>query len=149
MLRFSRRTDYALLILTALAARPQVFTSLRCLAREKRLPYRSVAQVVRPLVHRGILASREGVGGGYRLAKDASAITVRDVVAAEEGGTTLVSCLDPAKHYACPQKASCTARAGMPMVQQLMLETLSRHTVADLVAARDREAVSRSLRGPR
>lgn len=133
MLSLSRKTDYALLILTALAERPDVYTSLRDLAREKRLPYRFVSQVVRPLLSHGMLESREGVAGGYRLAKDPASISVRDVVAAEEGGVALAACLDASKHYACPQKAHCTARGGLPSLQRLVLQTLAEHSVADLV----------------
>lgn len=133
MLSLSRKTDYALLILTVLAQRPREFTSLRLLAKEKRLPRRFIAHVVRPLLARGILESREGVAGGYRLKKAASAITVQEVVAAEEGGVALASCLNPAKEYACSQKAVCTVRGGLPLVQRLMLETLARHTIADLL----------------
>lgn len=133
MLSLSRKTDYALLILTALAERPGEFTSLRLLAKERRLPLRFIAHVVRPLMTRGILESREGVSGGYRLKKRPSEITVQEVVAAEEGGVALAACLDPTKHYACPQKSVCTARGGMPAMQRLMLETLAQHTVADLL----------------
>lgn len=138
MLSLSRKTDYALLILTALAERPNVFTSLRDLAKEKNMPYRFVSHVVRPLLRAGILESREGVGGGYRLAKEPSAVTVHDVVAAEEGGVALAACLDATKHYACPQKAHCTVRRGMPTVQRLVLQTLSKHTLADLISENPR-----------
>jgi Rrf2 family protein len=138
MLSLSRKTDYALLILTALAKRSKAFTSLRKLAEEKHLPYRFVAQVVRPLIRRGMLESREGIHGGYRLAKDASGITVHEVVAAEEGGVALARCLNPEKEYACPQKAACTARGGMSLLQRMILQTLSQHTVADLLAEQDR-----------
>ena len=133
VLSLSRKTDYALLILTALAGRQRQFLSLKVLAETYHLPYRFVAQVVRPLIQRGLLESREGAAGGYRLAKKPADISVREVVAAEEGGIALASCLNPAKHYACPQKTVCTARGGMPAVQRLLLETLARHTVADLL----------------
>lgn len=134
MLSLSRKTDYALLILTALAERPTVYTSLRDLTKEKNMPYRFVSQIVQPLLHAGILESREGAGGGYRLAKEPSAITVQDVVAAEEGGVALAACLDPSKHFACQQKEHCTVRRGMPTVQRLVLQTLSKHTLADLIS---------------
>lgn len=93
-----------------------------------------MAHVVRPLVRAGILESREGISGGYRLLKDPATVTVQDIVAAEEGGVVLAACLDATKHYACPQKSHCTVRQSMPIVQRLILQTLSKHTLADLVA---------------
>jgi Rrf2 family protein len=133
MLSLSRKADYALLIITALANASEGFTSLRELARKHHLPYRFAAQVVRPLVACGILESREGVRGGYRLARATSDITIQDIVAAEEGGVTLAACLDPTKDFACAQKAWCSARRGMPALQQLVLQALSQRTVADLL----------------
>ncbi len=133
MLSLSRKTDYAILIVTALAKRPAAFLSLRALAAERHLPYRSVAHVVRPLTSRGILESREGLHGGYRLARAPREITIQDIVAAEEGGVALASCLDPRRGYGCPQLSVCPARQGLPRVQQLVLRSLAQYTIEDLL----------------
>lgn len=135
MLGLSRKTDYALLLVTALARQGSGFVSLRSLAETYRLPYRFASAIVGELVKAGILESREGLKGGYRLAKDPDAITVTEVLSATEGTTALVACLDPAKDYACPQKTWCASRAGMPAVQRIVREALATHTIADLVAA--------------
>lgn len=131
MLGFSRKTDYALLIVTALAGRGGAFVSIRSLAKEYRLPYRFASQIVGLLARGAILESREGVNGGYRLGRDPHAITVRDVLQATEGDIALVSCLDARRHFACPQKAWCGAKRGMGMIQRQLLLSLGRTTVAD------------------
>ena len=93
MLSLSKKTDYALLVLTTLAQQPKGYVSLRELAMKKQMPYRFLAQIARALVHDGLIISREGSGGGYRLNKPAKKISVSDVVTAIEGGVALASCL--------------------------------------------------------
>lgn len=139
MIRLSRKTDYALLVLTALARRQSsgeagLFISVRDLARSYHLPYRFASAVVTDLAHAGILESREGIHGGYRLAKDPAAITLEEILRSTEGDRGVVPCLDAAAHFACVQKTVCTARRGVPAVQRLIREALARHTVADLLA---------------
>lgn len=133
MFGLSRKTDYALLLLTALARQQGAFVSVRGLVRAYRLPYRFAAHVLSVLAHAGIVEAREGVKGGYRLARAPEAITVDGVLAVTEGTTALVSCLDPKRHFACPQKTWCTARPGVGVVQQRIRASLRGLTVADLL----------------
>lgn len=133
MYGLSRKTDYALLLLTALARQHGVFVSVRGLARVHRLPFRFAAHVLSALAHAGIVEAREGVKGGYRLAKTPEKITVEDVLVVTEGTTALVSCLDPKRAFACPQKTWCTARSGVSVVQQRIRTALRGFTVADLL----------------
>ena len=142
MLGLSRKTDYALLIVTELARHPGEFVSVRVLAEEHRLPYRFASQIVGSLKRAGILESHEGVKGGYCLSKEPSRITLEDVLSATEGGVfALVSCLDPRKNYVCPQKAWCGAKEGMGMLQRRMLESLKTMTVADFLRAHESSGV--------
>lgn len=139
MLGLSRKTDYALLIVTALAGREGEFVSVRSLAGEYHLPYRFAAEVVGLLTRAGILEAKEGVRGGYRLAKAPTEISVAEVVEATEGRATLVRCLDPRTHGSCPQKVWCTAKEGMGVLQGRLLEELRRMTVADFTRAHARD----------
>ncbi len=135
MLGLSRKTDYALLILSALARRGSAFVSLRALARDHRLSYRFAAEVVGLLTRAGLLESREGVRGGYRLARAAGDVSVAQVVHATEGGIALAGCLDPRTHGACPQKEWCTAKSGVGALQRMLLQSLATMTLADVVSA--------------
>lgn len=135
MFGFSRKTDLALLIVTALAQSRRAFVPIRVLARERRLPYRFASQITSALARAGILEAREGARGGYRLTRDPATITVRDILEITEGSRPLVSCLDPAKHFRCPQKAWCTARRGMGVLQERLLDSLRSTTLADFIRA--------------
>lgn len=132
MLSLSKKTDYALLVLSELAQKPGAYLSLRDLAQSRKMPYRFLAQVVRALIKNDLIESREGARGGYRLNKSAKKISVRDVVVAVEGGVALASCLShEAKN--CALVSNCPLKKGIPHVQRLVLETLGKKTVADLM----------------
>lgn len=135
MLSLSKKTDYALLVLTTLAQQPKDYVSLRELALEKQMPYRFLAQVARALVHDGLIVSREGAGGGYKLNKPAKKISVSDVVTAIEGGVALASCLSHSDSE-CALAVNCPLKKGMPSIQRMVLKTLTKKTVADLLAAK-------------
>ena len=93
-LRLSRKGDYGLLLVTALALRRAQgkLVSLKEVAREKKLPYKFLSQVAGELHKAGILESKEGVGGGYRLAKEPEKILVREVLDAVEGPMEASEC---------------------------------------------------------
>lgn len=133
MFRLSRKTDYALLIVTALARREGAFVSVRSLARDYLLPYRFAAQIVGLLVQGAILESREGVKGGIRLRRDPKEITVADILRATEGNIALTACLNAKTHFFCPQKAVCGARYGMGFLQRRLFQFLGEMTVADFL----------------
>lgn len=138
MLRFSRKTDYALLILTALAERWErdrhpSYVSVRSLADQHHLPYRFASAIVTALTRTRILESREGVRGGSRLARDPKDISLAEVIRSTDGDWAIVLCLDHGKHFRCALKGTCPARRGVPAVQKILRETLARHTIADLL----------------
>lgn len=133
MFGFSRKTDLALLLLTALAEYRRGYLSMRALARERRLPYRFASEVAGVLTRAGFLEAREGAGGGYRLAKSPEKILISAVLSATENATAVVSCLDPRAHARCPQQAWCTARAGMGMLQRRLMQTIETLNLTDFV----------------
>jgi Rrf2 family protein len=55
------------------------------IAKARGIPDRFLPKVLKPLAQCGILASSRGPGGGYRLAKPATKITLLEAVEAVEG----------------------------------------------------------------
>lgn len=133
MLSLSKKTDYALLLLTVLAQKPKEYFSIKNLALEKKMPYRFLAQIAKILTTGGLLESREGMSGGYRLARSAKKITVQDVVTVVEGGVNLATCLSK-RDSTCIRSETCPLRFGMPMVQKMVLQTLAKKNIANLIA---------------
>ncbi len=119
MIGIARQTDYAARVVLHLAClEPGAQVTVAEIAKKRLLPAPFVRRVVGKLVAAGILATMRGMGGGVRLARPASEISLLDVVAALEGGITLNRCVDNPK--ACPLAAACPVqRAWTDATRQL------------------------------
>lgn len=66
--------------------------ALREVAEREDISLKYLEQLVRPLMHAGLLRSVRGKGGGYMLAAPASEIRAGDILRAAEGTTAPVAC---------------------------------------------------------
>ncbi|QKK09725.1 MAG: Rrf2 family transcriptional regulator [Planctomycetota bacterium] len=79
----SQTSEYALRASVYLAARPpEQPASAHEIAGATQVPVGYLQKVLRVMVRRGILTAHRGTGGGFALAKPASAISVLDVLRA-------------------------------------------------------------------
>jgi Rrf2 family protein len=85
-MRLSRPAAYALRALACLAERRgEGLVECRWAARGCGVPRAVLCKALKRLVAVGLLHSRRGKGGGYRLARPLSEITVLEVIEAVEG----------------------------------------------------------------
>lgn len=76
----SQTTEYALRAMAALAYRPDDLTPTPLLAATTKVPSNYLAKVLQQLAGAELIVGRRGVGGGYRLARPASQISLLEVV---------------------------------------------------------------------
>ena len=93
MLRLSRLTDYAVVVLVRLSAAQGVATSPG-IAASIGIPEPTVAKVLKTLAGQGFVTSTRGAHGGYRLGRPLSQIAVSEVIVAIDGPIALTSCVD-------------------------------------------------------
>ncbi|MEU9401756.1 Rrf2 family transcriptional regulator [Streptomyces sp. NPDC048242] len=85
-MRISARADYAVRALLELAVRQDEGpVKAEEIAGVQDIPHKFLEGILGDLRRTGIVDSRRGGGGGYRLARDAAALTVADVVRAVDG----------------------------------------------------------------
>ncbi|SEC94313.1 transcriptional regulator, BadM/Rrf2 family [Streptomyces sp. 2231.1] len=85
-MRISARADYAVRAVLELAVRQSNGpVKAEEIAAVQDIPHKFLEGILGDLRRAGIVDSRRGGGGGYRLARDAAAITVADVVRAVDG----------------------------------------------------------------
>ncbi|WP_437054376.1 RrF2 family transcriptional regulator [Streptomyces sp. enrichment culture] len=85
-MRISARADYAVRAVLELAVRQQDCpVRAEDVAAAQDIPHKFLEGILADLRRAGVVGSRRGGGGGYRLARDASAITVADVIRAVDG----------------------------------------------------------------
>ena len=113
MIILSKLADYGVIVATHLAADPQHQRTAAAVADEVRLPHATVAKILKALAHAGLVSATRGAAGGYRLARDAGAISVAEVVAAIDGDIGLTQCsvhvADCARTDYCPTRPHWTA----------------------------------------
>ncbi|MEU6200433.1 Rrf2 family transcriptional regulator [Streptomyces sp. NPDC047061] len=85
-MRISARADYAVRAVLELAVRQgEGPVKAEEIAGAQEIPHKFLEGILGDLRRAGIVDSRRGGGGGYRLARDASAITVADLIRAVDG----------------------------------------------------------------
>ena len=75
MLRISKLTDYGTMVLACLAARPGQRLTAAAVAEQTRLGVPTVSKLLKLLAGAGLIESKRGVNGGYRLARAAGTIS--------------------------------------------------------------------------
>ena len=80
MLRVTKLTDYASVVLTVLASDPATVLSASELADRAGLEMPTVAKLLKPLAQAGLVEGFRGANGGYKLARDAADISLVEIV---------------------------------------------------------------------
>ncbi len=146
MLRVTKLTDYATVVLTALAARPDDVISAAELAELAGLEITTVAKLLKPLAQAGLVFAFRGAHGGYRLARQAEAITLVDIVQAMEGPLGMTECSLHAG--ACGIEHSCGVRANWRQINDVVADALRAVTLAQMLAppaARRRTGLGKTI----
>jgi FeS assembly SUF system regulator len=94
MIRLSRLTDYAIVIVAELARTPGTLQAAGNLADRTRIPEPTVAKVLKILTRGGVVDSARGVNGGYVITRALSGIAIGEVIEAMNGPLTLTACVD-------------------------------------------------------
>lgn len=142
MLRLSKLTDYAVVVLVRLAETEGVQTSPG-IAAATGIPEPTVAKVLKTLSAGGLVVSQRGARGGYRLLRPLADIPVADVIAAVDGPIALAACVDGSA-VECEFQGLCPVRGRWDPVNDAIHQALSAITLADM----QETAVPRAFRVP-
>ncbi len=133
MLRISTRGRYALRAMVDLALHANDAPVLRRdIAARQEISADYVAQLFRQLGTAEVVKGIKGPGGGYMLARDATTISVGDIVRAVEGPIAVANCVTTDDNFSCRQGDECVARAVWQRVTQVIEDALDKISLADL-----------------
>ncbi len=130
MLKVSRLSDYAVVVLVRLGRQPGLANS-SSLAFETGVPEPTVAKVLKALGGAGLVASQRGARGGYRLARPLREVRITDVIAAIDGPIALTACVD-GESGTCQSEGRCPVRGRWDMVNDAVRSALQRITLEDM-----------------
>lgn len=92
MIRISKMTDYATVLLAALAREPGACLSASALSERTRIGVPTVSKVLKILHRGGLVRSTRGLHGGYALARPAEAISAAAILDVLEGPVAVTDC---------------------------------------------------------
>lgn len=131
MLRVTRLTDYATLLLTVLAATPDAVHSATALAERTHLELSTVSKVLKSLAQGGLVEGLRGVNGGYRMARSPQAISLFEIVEAIEGPLEMTEC--SGDHSRCEHEPHCSVAPHWRQVNDLIADALRGMTLAQML----------------
>ncbi len=132
-MHITRAADYAVRVMVHLAGLPAgSCVARRELTQATATPDSFLAKVLQQLVQAGMITSRRGSGGGFRLAVSAEAVSLLDVIEAIEGPTRLNVCLESG--LSCDRKSWCAAHTTWLEAQAALEGVLRSSSIAELAA---------------
>ena len=139
-LELTKRGDYAVRAMLALArADGTGLLSARRIAEAMDIPVRFLPQVLGDLGRAGLVEAAPGRAGGYRLARDAAAISLLEVIEAVEGDSRRRSCV--LRGGPCGRDGFCDVHEVFFTGQDALLGHLARSRLSDLASPATGEAL--------
>lgn len=131
MLRISKLTDYAILMMVEMT-RDGGMLSAHALAERVHVETPTASKVLKLLAGSGLLESYRGANGGYRVSREASDISVAEVIAAIEGPIAMTEC--SVEEGLCSQEDQCELRGNWQRISLAVAQALREVSLAEMSA---------------
>jgi len=131
MLRITKQSDYAIVLMTHIASTEDRWQNASELATQAGLPQPIVSKILKLLTRGRLLESQRGVKGGYCLAHPAARITVAEIIEALEGPISVTECVEEAPGE-CTQEAFCPVRGNWQRINHVLRDALSEITLEEM-----------------
>jgi Rrf2 family protein len=134
-MKLSLRGRYALRALLVLGLHHgENVVKIQTISEEQNIPKRFLEQILNDLKSAGIVESRRGVAGGYRLRMPPDRITLARIIRHVEGPLAPVGCVS--EHFyepcTCPGERQCAVRSVMKEVRDAVAGILEKVTLEGL-----------------
>ena len=134
-MRLTSLADYAVVMMAAAARHPAgARLSANLLADETGVPVPTAQKLMGRLASAGLLNSSRGTGGGFRLARPASEVSLADIVEAVEGPIAMSNCIEGA-HQLCAIEGGCRVKPHIQAVNFAVRGALQGVSLASLAGA--------------
>lgn len=135
MIKLSKLTDYAVVVLAQMAQDKGALLSASALSERAGLPEPTVSKILKLLGKAGIIESARGVSGGYRLDKSAKNVPVTAIIGAIDGPIALTACVEDS-HESCALQGVCAMNGRWNPVNKALRAALDNVTLADMTGGR-------------
>ena len=134
-MKLSLKGEYALRALLVLGLNyDQPVVPIQAISKQQNIPKRFLEQILNDLKSAGLVRSKRGVTGGYRLARPPQEISLASVIRHIEGALAPVSCVSERfyEKCSCPDESRCAIRSVMKEVREAVVKIVEKVTVAEL-----------------
>jgi Rrf2 family protein len=131
MFKISTKSQYGLRAMIYLAENKEKMHSLRDISEKEGISFSYLEKIISKLEKAGLLESRKGSRGGYRLSKSPEKIKIGKIVKAVEDNTLLIKCVGDSTN--CLLAGKCSARRFWRELQQTLNKKLDSFSLADLI----------------
>lgn len=110
------------------------------IAAADNIPKKFLDAILGELRRENIVVSKKGPGGGYALARDASDITLGEVIRVLDGPLAPIRCASRKSYQPCTDcrsVARCAVRLAMVEVRDAVAGVLDKHTLDQMMASPD------------
>ena len=136
MIRITKQTDYGILMLSLMAGHPAgSIHTVRDLAGQAAISMPMASKILKPLARSGIIESQRGVKGGYRLAREASRISVAEVLEILEGPVRITTCVS--NPGSCEREAICPTRSNWEKINDTVRSALKKVSLSEMAGSGD------------
>jgi Rrf2 family transcriptional regulator, iron-sulfur cluster assembly transcription factor len=132
-LDLTKRSDYAIRAMLALTMAPEGLLSSRKIAEEMKIPPRFLPQIMGDLTRAGLVDAHPGRSGGYKLAQEASTVTILTVIEAVEGDPHRQICV--MRGTACGKDGECGVHDVFYAAESAILDKLRGATLQGIIDA--------------
>lgn len=101
MLKITKLTDYALVVLCCLVKQKANILNTTEIAKQVSIQVPTVSKILKILVKSGLVESYRGSEGGYRLFKNPNEISISQIIEILEGPIAITSCATKATASSC------------------------------------------------
>ncbi len=133
-MKISTKGRYALRMLIDLAShKSEGYVALKTIAERQDISKKYLEQIVPILNRTDILITNRGFQGGYALGRDASSITIGEVLRLTEGSLAPVACMSSSGSINCDRSSTCPTLPIWKGLNEVVNNYLDSITIQDVV----------------
>jgi FeS assembly SUF system regulator len=132
MIKLSNLADYAVVLMSTIAARPGDLHTASSLNLDTKVPLPTVSKILGKMAKAGLLKSHRGVGGGFSLNHEEQEISIADIIEAVDGPVQLTNCIGE-EDISCDYVPVCTTRSKWDKINTAVYEALNNVPLSEMV----------------
>ena len=127
----NRNTDYAVRALCLMAKEKERVVSVPELVQRLKIPRPFLRKILQILNKEGLLVSKKGKAGGFKLALAPEGIFLKDLIEIFQGPLKLNECLF--KKRICPERNTCALKRKIGSIERRVVSELKSVTIRSLL----------------